>query len=326
MTRTPLRPTGLALGFGTALVVAAAWLPAASPAWLMPPAMAQSVYTAVLVNDMPITNYEINARAALLRLQGAPSGRASAQAEEELINEALQRAEARRIGISVSGSELDTAIGRIVQSTGLTQSQFRQALGQNGVDMGTFRDSIEAQLLWSDVIEARFRATVHVDEQEVIAALGDRSSGEGGEQTVTEYTLQELIFVLPEGADQNTVQRRLREANAFRAQFDTCSTGLQRARQLSEVVVRDETRRFSSDLAPDIDEILSETPIGRLTTPEAAPTGVTMFAVCNKREVRSDAEARRDVEDELRQEEGRLLSRGYLRDLRASATIIRPER
>jgi peptidyl-prolyl cis-trans isomerase SurA len=49
-----------------------------------------------------------------------------------------------------------------------------------------------------------------------------------------------------------------------------------------------------------------------------------MIAVCNKREVRSDADARRDVENELRNEEGLLLSRGYLRDLRASATILRP--
>jgi hypothetical protein len=34
------------------------------------------------------------------------------------------------------------------------------------------------------------------------------------------------------------------------------------------------------------------------------PKGVVMIAVCNKREVRSDADARRDVESELRNEEG----------------------
>ncbi|MEM1283816.1 MAG: SurA N-terminal domain-containing protein [Pseudomonadota bacterium] len=326
MTRTTFRSAGYAMGLGAALVVGGALLPTPTGPWSAGPALSQSVYTAVLVNDAPITNYEIDARAALLRLQGAPGGRASAQAEEELIDESLQRAEARRIGIGVSATELDAAIARIVQNTGLTGAQFRQALGQNGVDMGTFRDSIEAQLLWSDVIEARFRATVRVEEQDVIAALGDRTSADSSEQTATEYTLQEVLFITQEGADQGTIQRRLREANAFRSQFDNCSTGLQRARQLTEVVVRDEVRRFSSDLDPQIDQVLSETPVGRLTTPEASPTGVTMFAVCNKREVRSDADARRDIEDELRQEEGALLSRGYLRDLRASATIIRPER
>lgn len=65
-------------------------------------AIAQRVYTAVLVNDVPITNYDIDARAALLRLQGASSSQANARAEEELIDEALQRAEARRLGISVT--------------------------------------------------------------------------------------------------------------------------------------------------------------------------------------------------------------------------------
>lgn len=77
-------------------------------------------------------------------------------------------------------------------------------------------------------------------------------------------------------------------------------------------------------MSPALDELLQETAVGRLTPPEDSAEGVVMFAVCNKRNVQSDAEARRDVESELRNEEGLLLSRGYLRDLRASATILRP--
>jgi hypothetical protein len=90
------------------------------------------------------------------------------------------------------------------------------------------------------------------------------------------------------------------------------------------VVIQNESRRFSADLSADLDEVLQETPVGRLTPPEDNAEGIVMIAVCNKREVRSDADARRDVESELRNEEGLLLSRGYLRDLRASATIMRP--
>lgn len=287
-------------------------------------ALAQSVYTAVLVNDVPITNYDVDARAALLRVQGASSAQASTRAEDELIDEALQRAEARRVGISVTQAELDESMRSIAASSSLSVSQLGQALGQRGVDIASLRDSIEAQLLWNAVIRARFRATVSVDEQDVIAALGSRSeSGEDAALTATEFTLREVVFIVAEGASRD---QRMREAVAFRTRFESCSTGIASARQLNGVVIRDEIRRFSSDISAEFARILNETAVGRLTAPETSDTGVEMIAVCNKREVQSDADARRDVESELRNEEGVLLSRGYLRDLRASATIIRPSR
>ncbi|WP_375570000.1 peptidylprolyl isomerase [Ahrensia marina] len=310
-----------AIVLGSALLLASAiTLPP-----LTSPAVAQSVYTAVLVNDVPISNYDISARSALLRLQGASSSQAASRAEDELIDEALQRAEARRLGISVTQAELDQALQTIASRSGLSVSQLGQALGQRGVDLATLRDSIEAQILWDQVIRARFQATVRVDEQDVLAALDSRSSDEGGsELTTTEYTLREVVFIVPEGSGANTREQRRREATAFRSRFESCAAGISAARQLNGVVVQAESRRFSSDLSPELDEMLQETPVGRLTPPEDDTEGVVMFAVCNKRDVRSDAEARRDVESELRNEEGRLLSRGYLRDLRASATILRP--
>ena len=306
---------------GPMMISAALALPLAISGILVP-AQAQSVYTAILVNDVPITNYDINARASLLRLQGLSSARASSQAEEELINEALQRAEARRLGVSVTQAELDQALQTIASRSGLSVSQLNQALRSRGVDVASLRDSIEAQIMWDQILRARFQASIRVDEQDVLAALGDRTPEDGEDFTATEYTLREVIFVVPEGS--GIADQRMREAAAFRARFESCAAGVAAARQLTGVVVQDETRRFSSDLAPELDAILAETPVGRLTAPEANAEGVIMIAVCNKREMRSDAEARRDVESELRNQESALLSRGYLRDLRASATIIRP--
>lgn len=288
------------------------------------PALAQSVYTAVLVNDVPITNYDVDARAALLRLQGASSSQANARAEDELIDEALQRAEARRLGISVTQAELDGALQEIAGRSGLSVNQLGQALGQRGVDISSLRDSIESQILWSQIVRARFQATVRVDEQDVLAALDSRSGDESGTGlTATEYTLREVIFIVPEGTSRD---QRMREAAAFRSRFESCSTGIASARQLNGVVIQDEIRRFSSDIPADLAVMFDETPVGRLTAPQPGESGVEMIAVCNKREVQSDGDARRDVESELRNEEGVLLSRGYLRDLRASATILRPSR
>ena len=326
MVIKPLRRIALIGLAGFSVWAMNAGLPVAPHTFaFMAVAQAQSVYTAILVNDIPISNYDIDARTSLLRLQGASGEQARDRAENELIDEALQRAEARRLGISVSQAELDQAIGTIASRSNLSVTQLGQALGQRGVDMASFRDSIESQILWDQIIRARFQATVRVDEQDVLAALGSRTpEADGAEQTATEYTLREVIFVVPEGSSANTNDQRMREAAAFRARFESCSAGIASARELTGVVVQEETRRFSSDIPAALNDILAETAVGRLTPPNADSDGVVMIAVCNKREVRSDADARRDVESELRNEEGVLLSRGYLRDLRASATIVRP--
>lgn len=307
------------LGFVLVLLAAPLAITAA------PVAQAQSVFTQVLVNDVPITNFDVDARASLLRLQGVSSGEARARAEDELIDEALQRAEGRRIGIVVTQQELDEAMATIAGRSNLSVSQLGQALGQRGVALSTLRNSIEAQILWNQIITARFRATVRVGEQDVLAALGAQPQAEdGAEQTATEYTVREVIFVVPEGSAAAVTSQRMREAAAFRSRFESCSQGIGSARQLTGVVVQDEVRRFSSDLSEALGTLLAQTAIGSLTPPQEGPEGVVMIAVCNKREIRSDADARRDVESQLRDEEGVLLSRGYLRDLRASATIVRP--
>ncbi|MEM8900375.1 MAG: hypothetical protein AAGC85_19825 [Bacteroidota bacterium] len=79
-----------------------------------------------------------------------------------------------------------------------------------------------------------------------MAALDTRTGDqaeEGG--TATEYALREIIFVVPEGSADAAYNRRSQEASSLRSRFETCSTGLDTARQLTAVVVQDEVRRFS---------------------------------------------------------------------------------
>ncbi|MEM1286788.1 MAG: SurA N-terminal domain-containing protein [Pseudomonadota bacterium] len=319
------RKIGLRLARASAIAALVAMVTVAGDLPAPNTASAQSVFTAITVNDTPITNFDISTRAALLRIQGLSASEASSRAENELIDEALQRAEGQRLGISVTESELESALETIAGRSNLSVSQLRQALGSRGVSFSTLRDSIEAQILWSQIVRARFQATVQVDEQDVLAALDDRSGAdESGERTATEYDLREIIFVVPEGSADAAYTRRTQEADALRSRFETCATGIDTARQLSSVVIQDEVRRFSPDLPPRLLELLEETSTGRVTTPQRVPEGVMLIAVCNRRQVQSDAQARREVENELRNEEGVLLSRGYLRDLRASATIVRP--
>lgn len=73
----------------------------------IPSTFAQTVIV-VTVNGKPITNYDIQRRAAFLRLQ-QKQGNLSEQAKNELINEVLKNIEIKRRNIEVSNNEVESA-------------------------------------------------------------------------------------------------------------------------------------------------------------------------------------------------------------------------
>jgi peptidyl-prolyl cis-trans isomerase SurA len=290
------------------------------------PAIAQDIYTAIKVNDSIITNYDINARAKLFQLQRMSAAAAKEKAKQELIDEALQMQEAKRLNMIIAESEVDAAMGTIAQRSKLTTPRFEAALRQSGVDPQTLRERIRATLAWRNVIQAKFRATVNIREEDVVAAMADQGVGQEGENKVREYTLQQVVFILPEKASGGQKAQKLREAEALRSRFTSCTSGLELTKGLTDVVVKDLGRRTATDLPKPMVKTLDETNVGRLTQPEAGNDGVMMLAVCDKRDVTGVTEEERSIENELREEEGELLARSYIRDLRANATIIENER
>jgi peptidyl-prolyl cis-trans isomerase SurA len=287
-------------------------------------AAAQDVYAAIKVNGATITNFDIQTRAKLLQLQRIGAAQAKAQAEQELIDETLQIQEAKRLNIVAGESEVDAAMAQIASQSNASPARFESELRRVGVDPNTLRSRIRAALSWRNVIQARFRATINIREEDVVAAMLETQGQEKAAQdTVTEYTLQQIIFVTPENASQGVKNQRRNEAAALRSRFTSCGSSLDIARNLNSVVVKDAGRRFSADIPEALAKKLDETPTGKLTPPEIERDGVVMIAVCDKRQISGRGEASREVEDQLRSEEGQLMARGYIRDLRANATIIR---
>jgi peptidyl-prolyl cis-trans isomerase SurA len=88
---------------GLALMIAAA---PAGVAFLSMPAAASEIK--VIVNRTPITSYDIQRRAAFMKLQRR-KGNLSEQAEDELIDQALRLGEAQRLGIRITDDKVDAA-------------------------------------------------------------------------------------------------------------------------------------------------------------------------------------------------------------------------
>lgn len=285
------------------------------------PAFAQSTIK-VLVNDEPITSYDIRERGKMLRVfTGGKQG--EKQAIDQLIEERLMLQEAKRRNVDVTEAELDEELNNRARAAKLTGAQFTQALRQAGVDPQTFKDFLRANLAWQEVVRARFRATIKVTEQDVTAALTGQAPADPAaeEQTVFEYKLQQIIFIVPAGAGAGAETARRNEANAFRQAFQGCDQSLTQVAGMAGVVVKPQVRREEGQLAPALKEALAALEVGGVTEPEKVEEGIQLLAVCAKTVIAGQTEATVEAREEISTERGQLLARRYLRDLRADAVV-----
>lgn len=275
----------------------------------------------VTVNDVPITDYDINQRARLITLtQRKSASIAKRQAEQELIDDQVKLAEAERMGIDIAQSQIDNAFNNIARNVKMSPSQLSKALRSGGVKPETLKARLKAQLAWNQLLQRRFRGNIEVDESDIIAALQKKDEAE--RQKSVEYDLKRIIVVVPKNSSGGFKSKRKQESNKIRAAFNSCDEAGSVLGQYSEVVVQPIGRRLETELPDNMREEINSLSPGSLTKPSTTPVGFEMIAICGKREIASDIAVRAELENELRAKEGESQSRRYLMDVRRRATII----
>ncbi len=271
----------------------------------------------VLVNDVPITAYDIGQRTKLSRLGG---GKATQQAAmEELIDETLQMIEAQRRGLAVPEAQVDAAYASIAQRLKLTPPGLTKALGSQGIDGSSLKKRLRAQIAWQQLVQRRTAQKASVKSEEVTAAIA--SKGDPSALKITEYTLQQIVFVVPSGSSAGLFQQRRREAEAFRQRFAGCDQSLAQAKLLRGVVVKDIGRRDSTQLVDPQGQKVMETPSGKTAPPNQTDQGIELIAVCNTRDIQSTSAARAEAENDLYLKQAADLGKDYLKELRDRAII-----
>ena len=98
-------------------------------------------------------------------------------AEDELINEALQIAEARRLGFEANERTVDQAYNRIAVNAKLSAAKLTQILNGAGVQSKTVKDRLRAQYAWQAVVSQVLRQKVKISDLDLDLAakeqLGD---------------------------------------------------------------------------------------------------------------------------------------------------------
>ena len=311
---TPIR-RGL-MGGPSSIMIAAACVFAA----LAAPSRALAQHVVLIVNGEVITDYDIDQRAKFHTLSTHKTP-ARQEVIEELIDEKLKVQIARRYKLDITDSDVDSSYADMAKRMHLTAEQLSQTLAQNGIDSKTLKARVRADLNWQYIIRGKFQSSLQVSEKSVLDEIETQKKGDGGDVGY-DYTLRPILFVVPRGNAALQESRR-KDAEALRARFSTCDTGLLFARSLRDVAIREPITKNSSELVPALRQILDKTEVGHLTPPETTAQGVELFALCEKKETKSDTPEKRQARDKIFSEQFQAKAKNYLRELRRQAMIER---
>ncbi len=302
-----------AMARGLAVALAAAACMAALPL----PATAQQV--AVIVNGAPITTYDIEQRT---RFEVLATHKTPARQDviQELIDEKLKVQVGRRYKLEVEDNQVETAYANMAQRMHLSGDQLTTALKQQNIDSQTLKSKIRADIAWQQIVRGKFQSSLEIREKDVFAKLSAEKKDDKSDVGY-EYQLRPILFLVPQGSSQLVLDSRKREAEQLRSRFENCNDGLNFARALRDVAVRDQIVTSTANLAPEMRKILDGVEVGHLTSPDVTPQGVQMFALCVKKANKLDNAASKEVRDQMFAAQFQAKSKRYLEELRRQAMI-----
>ena len=279
--------------------------------------VARAQQVVVIVNGEPITALDIEQRAKLDQLS---THKVATRQEvlDELINEKLKVREAKKWGLEIPSSEIDTAYASVASRMRLTPEQLTEQLAKSGVNASTLKARLKADMTWPQLVRGRYQASLQIGDKDILTAMDSKSNDSVG----YDYTLRPILFLVPTGSAETFVEGRKREAEALRSRFQGCETGISFARALKDVAVRDQVVRSSADIPAELRKVLDGVEVGRLTAPEVTKFGIEMFAICAKKESTADnSPIRRQVRDSIMAERLEKRSKQYLQELRRGAML-----
>lgn len=322
--RSDLNPTMTTKGWRAILMSAA--LAAGFAVALLPAAYATLQRLVVVVNDQPITDYDIDQRMRLTQVLGATSGSDAQRrkaALEGLIDDVIKQAEAKRYKLEPNDQQIAESIERIAKNIGTTSQGLSETLAAKGVAMNSLKQYVKASLAFGWVATRQYNVKVEVEPSEVDRKLASIEA-DPRFKPVLVYELQEIslpVEEMGEGMATQLLQARAIEAQQFMQRFQNCGNTKAAASGIYNVQITKTIQVAAGDLPGDMRKALDDVGPGKLLGPMRSPKGVQVVAFCGRSTVSPPKPTRAIVESMLSNEKHDMASQRILRDLRRTAYI-----
>jgi len=203
-------------------------------------------FIVALVDSAPITNLDVQRRAAQLRQQLNAQGRNTTtpanatlmrEALERLIDEKAQLQFAKETGVDVDAAALDQAEQRLAAQSQITVDELHKKAKAEGTSVTQLRQDLRDQLTLQRLAERNVPARIKVSDVEIMQAMQERQAQSANSNPNIE--LGHILIAVPETATASQVAALQAKADAALARLKKGESFATVAKDVSESAERD---------------------------------------------------------------------------------------
>lgn len=289
-------------------------------------ASAASQGLVVVVNDQPITNYDIQQRVRMNSVLGIAQGNSKEQkkrALKELINDVITRSEAERLKLEFKDDQIDRTIAGMAKGAGMTTESLTAKLEKNGISVKSFRRQVEANMVFRYLMKRLHKVDVDVSDAEVERRYS-RITSDPRLKPVLIYQIREID--LPVEKVSEAMRAQLEYARAIEAQqimqrYNGCNSAKKAASGIFNVKVSPIVQAPADKLPNEMRSVLQKAGTKKLIGPMRGPAGIRLIGYCGQKTLKPPKPPREAVKNMLLNEKFQVASERVMRDLRRKAFI-----
>ncbi len=158
-----------------------------------------------LVNDEPISLYDIRQRTAMLvitlGIQPTPQifDQLAGTALQQLIDERLQLQTAAEYELTISDEEIAASIERLAAQSGRNRDALEQQFNAIGINTDTLKEQIRADIAWRRIMSGRYGSRIRVSRN----AIEEQIELLKAQSQETAYQLSEIFLYAPREEDKS---------------------------------------------------------------------------------------------------------------------------
>ncbi len=272
----------LCVKFRSALLLIATLLLAVAP-----PAAARVVNRVVAtVDGSPITLYQFEQYIGH-NTAGMKANQLSKEQKEKvlegLITDSLITLQADKLGLHVSGRDVQAYMDQIMTANQLDEATLKAALEQQGLDVAGYRNQVRQELLKNQLVSRDIRDRVNITDEDV-----QRYYEKNGEQFAVSAAveLHHILFVLPPAPTEADMQKLADKARRAHQRLMSGESFAKVAREMSDAPDSDSGGKIGriekGQMMAEIENVAFVLPEGEISHPVRSAAGLHILKVENR--------------------------------------------
>jgi peptidyl-prolyl cis-trans isomerase SurA len=285
-------------------------------------AATESKGVVAVVNDQPITSFDVDQRIKLTSVLGSGKKLSRKEALELLISDVLKRNETARLKATLSDEQVDAAVQRLAKGSGTTVEGLAAKLKSAGISIKALRAQLLTNLSFNRILVAKYKVKPTVDDTDVDKKLASIKQ-DPRMQPISVYEIREIVLPVEfnDAFASQLMQARAIEARQIRQNYKNCASAGEAVSGIFNVKVGKVMQIAADKLPKQMRDVLEKAGPSSLVGPMRAKEGIQLIAFCGKRSIAPEGPTREQVQRMLVEQVYDVYEERYLRDLRRTALI-----